>query len=176
MKAVFIDRDGTIGGGNDVTLPKEFKLFSFSKAAFKLLKENGYLLIAFTNQPDISDGKVSVYDFETELSSFGFDDVCICPHRPSDYCPCRKPSPYMIHRAAEKYQLNLAECFVIGDRWSDMLAGIQAGAKSVLVKTGAGMDSLGADCNKWDFTKASYLAENLLDAAQWIICHKTDSR
>lgn len=126
-------------------------------------------MIAFTNQPDISDGKISVHDFETELYSFGFDDICICPHRPSDHCPCRKPSPYMLLRAGEKYQLDLAECFVIGDRWSDILAGTQAGVKSILVRTGAGMDSLGVDSDKWDFTKASYLAENLLDAVQWII-------
>lgn len=36
MKAVFIDRDGTIGGGDEVTFPQDFKLFSFSREAIDL--------------------------------------------------------------------------------------------------------------------------------------------
>lgn len=169
MKAVFIDRDGTIGGGNEVTFPNEFQLFPFSGNAIHLLKENRYQLIAFTNQPDISEGKVDYKDFETELRFFGFDDVCICPHRPADHCSCRKPSSYMIHQMETKYHLNLSQCYVIGDRWSDMVAGINAGANVILVKTGAGNGGMGLRSDKWDPDKAAYIAENLLDGVQWIL-------
>jgi HAD superfamily hydrolase (TIGR01662 family) len=169
MKAVFIDRDGTIGGGDEVTLPDNFKLYPFSLFSFHMLKENGYMLIAFTNQPDISKGKIDLEDFEDELSSFGFDDICICPHPPSDHCECRKPSTYMIEQMAKKYCLDLSECIVIGDRWSDMLAGLNAGAKTILVKTGAGNEALSTFSDKWHSNKAAYIAEDLLDAAQWIV-------
>ena len=59
MKAIFIDRDGTIGGGDDVTFPQNFKLFPFSRYAINSLKNGGYKLFAFTNQPDISDKSAS---------------------------------------------------------------------------------------------------------------------
>lgn len=169
MKAVFIDRDGTLGGGEEVTFPKNFKLFPFSQDAINRLKNGKYKVFAFTNQPDISEGKVDYKDFETELSSFGFDDLCICPHRPSDHCSCRKPSAAMIYAMQMKYRLDLSECFVIGDRWSDMAAGLNAGAKVILVKTGAGNGEMGLYSSQWDSGRAAYIAENLLDAVQWIL-------
>ncbi len=169
LKAVFIDRDGTLGGGDEVTFPKDFELFSFSRLAMQQLKKSGYRLIAFTNQPDISRGLVKYEEFEQELLSFGFDDVCICPHRPEEHCKCRKPGIYLIEKMAEQYHLEVSKCYVIGDRWSDMLAGIRAGLQPILVKTGAGKDALEIDAGKWDTQKAVYLAENLLDAADWIV-------
>lgn len=169
MKAIFIDRDGTIGGGDEVIFPQNFKLFPFSRYAINLLKNGGYKLFAFTNQPDISEGKADYKDFEAELYSFGFDDLCICPHRPSDHCSCRKPGTSMIRQMEIKYHLNLSECFVIGDRWSDMAAGINAGMKVILVKTGAGNGKMGLYSNQWDPNQAAYIGEDLLDAAQWIL-------
>lgn len=169
MIAVFIDRDGTIGGGDKVTFPQDFKLFSFSREAINLLRNSGFKLFAFTNQPDISEGKADYKDFETELYSLGFDDLCICPHRPSDHCNCRKPGTAMINQMKTKYHLNLSECFVIGDRWSDMVAGINAGTKVILVKTGAGSGEMGLYSDQWDSRRAAYIAADLLDAAQWIL-------
>jgi histidinol-phosphate phosphatase family protein len=169
MRAIFIDRDGTIGGGDEVTFPQDFKLFPFSMDAINSLKKIGYRLFAFTNQPDISEGKADYKDFETELYSFGFDDVCICPHKPSDHCSCRKPGISMINKMEMKYHLNLSECFVIGDRWSDMVAGINAGTKVILVKTGAGCGKMGLYANQWNPNQAAYIAADLLDATQWIL-------
>lgn len=169
MKAVFIDRDGTLGGGDEVTFPQDFKLFPFSRNAINLLKNNQYKVFAFTNQPDISEEKANYKDFETELYSLGFDDLCICPHRPSDHCSCRKPSTSMINLMERKYHLDLSKCFVIGDRWSDMVAGINAGTKVILVKTGAGNGEMGLYSNQWNPDKASYIAKDLLDAVQWIL-------
>jgi histidinol-phosphate phosphatase family protein len=169
MKAIFIDRDGTIGGGDEVTFPQDFKLFSFSRYAIDILKNSGYKLFAFTNQPDISEGKAYYKDFETELYAFGFDDLCICPHRPSDHCICRKPNTSMIDEMKTKYHLNVSECFVIGDRWSDMVAGLNAGTKVILVKTGAGNGKMGLYSNQWNSNQAAYIATDLLDATQWIL-------
>jgi len=169
MKAVFIDRDGTIGGGDEVAFPNDFKLFPFSEDAIHLLRENGYKVLAFTNQPDISNGKVNYKDFEKELYAFGFDDICICPHKPSDHCKCRKPSTYMIDQMVKKYHLDPSKCFVVGDRWSDMVAGINAGTKVILVKTGAGNGKMGLYSNQWNPGEADHIAENLYNAVHWIL-------
>ena len=107
------------------------------------------------------------------MLSFGFDDVCICPHQPADHCKCRKPGTDMIERMVRKYCLNIPECSVIGDRWSDMLAGINAGLQSILVKTDAGNDALEIEADKWDQKQVSFIAENLLDASKWIVTQRS---
>lgn len=50
-----------------------------------------------------------------------------------------------------------------------MLAGDSAGAKTILVKTGAGMDSLGKDRDKWSNMEPGYIAEDILDAVGWLL-------
>lgn len=173
MKAVFIDRDGTIGGGDEVVLPNEFVPFDYFTAAKELLIHNGFKMIAFTNQPDISRGKCVQEDFEKELYNLGFDDVCICPHQSYENCICRKPKHFMITTMIEKYNLVKKECYVIGDRWSDMLAGINAGINVILVLTGAGKEAIDEFKDEWDINKASYITKDLLDAAEWIDQHVT---
>ena len=172
VQAVFIDRDGTIGGNDDVTLPDHFVLYPFSNEAFDLLKQNKVKLFAFTNQPDISRGLCSDQQFITELTGFGFDDVYLCPQQPDEKCKCRKPSKYLLEKAVKEHNLSLSDCAVIGDRWSDMLAGITAGTKTILVRTGAGQDALNKDQDKWNRDDADYIAENLLDAVNWILNKK----
>ncbi len=173
MRAVFIDRDGTMGGDTEATYPQNFVLYDNVLDSIELLKASGFKVIAFTNQPDIAMGKVSQKEFEDELFGFKFDDVCVCPHLPSDLCKCRKPGTYMLETMITKYGLNRTECYVIGDRWSDMLAGINAKMKIVLVKTGCGNDSLIKHSDKWDVRKASYIATNLSEAVKWIISKTT---
>ena len=75
----------------------------------------------------------------------------------------------MISQMKTKYHLNLSECFVIGDRWSDMVAGINAGTKVIFVKTGAGNGKMGLYSNQWNPKRAEYIATDLLDATQWIL-------
>ncbi|GIN86379.1 hypothetical protein J6TS2_27650 [Heyndrickxia sporothermodurans] len=56
IQAVFIDRDGTIGGGNEVVYPGEFELFPFALEAIKKLKHLNIKVFTFTNQPGIGKG------------------------------------------------------------------------------------------------------------------------
>ncbi|WP_204902531.1 hypothetical protein [Clostridium estertheticum] len=67
IEAVFIDRDGTIGGDCSITYPGEFKLYPFTDQAIKLLKSLNIKVFAFTNQPGISRGESTTYEFEKEL-------------------------------------------------------------------------------------------------------------
>lgn len=168
IQAVFIDRDGTIGGTDEVIYPGEFELFNFSKEAIKILKKRKIKKFSFTNQPGISRGESCIEDFTNELNSFGFDDIYICPHELIEECKCRKPGIELLQRAAIEHNLILQNCVVIGDRWSDMLAAAKVGAIKILVLTGAGKDAIGKHRDKWSKYEPDYVAENLLEAVMWL--------
>jgi D-glycero-D-manno-heptose 1,7-bisphosphate phosphatase len=83
---------------------------------------------------------------ETDLGKHGayIDDLFYCPHHPDkgfegerpEYkidCDCRKPKPGMILQAAEKYNIGLAQSYMVGDDKRDVQAGINAGCKSVFL-------------------------------------------
>ncbi len=169
VQAVFIDRDGTIGGTEDVVYPGEFELFPFAKEAINILKERGVKIFSFTNQPGVSRGEASIEAFVKELSTFGFDEVFICPHGENEKCNCRKPRTGLLERAAIKNNLNLHQCVVIGDRWSDMLSAATVGSIKILVLTGAGNDDVLKYRGKWNEYKPDYIAENILEAVNWLI-------
>lgn len=170
FEAVFIDRDGTIGGTGHFIHPHDFKPYSFSQEAINLLKESGIPIFALTNQHRISRGQATIGDFQDEFQNFGFNDAFICPHRPEDMCGCHKPKPGMLLEAAKKHKLDLAKCAVIGDVGAtDMLAAHEVGATKILVKTGWGLDSLGSYRHPWAHVEPDYIAENLLEAVYWIL-------
>lgn len=170
LEAVFIDRDGTIGGTGHFIHPNEFKLFNHAQDAINLLKESGIKVFAFTNQYRISRGEATIEEFENQFNSFGFNQSYICPHEQE--CECRKPKPGMLLEAAYEHNLDLTRCVVIGDVGStDMLAAHAVGAIKILVKTGWGKDSLTKFRDKWIETEPDYIAEDILDAVNWIISH-----
>lgn len=173
IDAVFLDRDGTIGGDDTVHYPGTFKLFPHSQELISKLKKDGIKVFSFTNQPGISEGKAISQDFIEELTKFGFDDTFICPHSHSERCSCRKPNTGMLINGAEKYKLNLANCVVIGDRWSDMLAASKANCLKILVKTGAGHSTLNDHYGKIKDIKIEYIAEDISDAIEWLYCQFT---
>ncbi len=168
IEAVFIDRDGTIGGDDTIHYPGKFECFPFTHSCIEQIKENNIKIFAFTNQPGISRGMATEQDFIDELKGFGFDNVLICPHSPEDGCKCRKPGIGMLLKAASKHLLNLENCIVIGDRWSDMAAAKQANCLKILVKTGSGHATLLKHQKKIKRMTIEYIAEDLKDAVQWI--------
>ncbi|MDW0118633.1 HAD-IIIA family hydrolase [Sporosarcina thermotolerans] len=174
IQAVFLDRDGTIGGSDRVIYPKEFTLFPGVADSIKQLKKAGILIYSFTNQPGISKGEVSFISFEEELTVFGFDKIYLCPHRSTDGCTCRKPSPEMLLTAAKENNLNLQQCVVIGDRWTDLMAADEVGCKKILVKTGSGMDAYNKYINgeffgRWKDVTPDFIAEDVNEAVNWLL-------
>lgn len=174
FQAIFIDRDGTIGGNDEVTCPCEFEPFPFVRKSLKLLKQNNILILSFTNQPVISRGEAKISDFEDELLSFGFDKIYLCPHLHGEGCNCRKPLPGMLIQAASEYNLDLSRCAVIGDRWTDLVAANEVGAVKILVRTGAGEKELKKFDNneffgKWAEVQPNYVAKDLKDAIKWLL-------
>lgn len=174
FQAIFIDRDGTIGGVDEVIYPCNFELFPFVRKSLSLLKQNKKLIFSFTNQPGISRGEAEVSDFEKELFSFGFDKVYLCPHQHGEGCSCRKPLPGMLIKAASEYDLDLSRFVVIGDRWTDLVAANEVGAVKILVRTGAGEKEIIKFNNneffgKWAEVYPDYIAKDLGEAINWLL-------
>jgi histidinol-phosphate phosphatase family protein len=174
LQAVFIDRDGTIGGSDRVIYPGEFELFPDVAESIQRLKKAGVLICSFTNQPGISKGEALLGSFEKELTNFGFDKIYICPHQNEEGCDCRKPSHGMLKKAAKENNLELKRCVVIGDRWTDLLAAEKVGCKKILVKTGCGKEMYDKYINKeffgqWGEVKPDYVAQDLNVAVKWLM-------
>ncbi|OBV29997.1 D,D-heptose 1,7-bisphosphate phosphatase [Helicobacter sp. CLO-3] len=136
-KAVFFDRDGVINRDFGYVYRQED--FVFNEGIFDLLKfckEKGFLLFVVTNQSGIARGFYTTQDFKTlsaymqnELKrklGFGFDSIYFCPHDPKEDCTCRKPKTGMIEQAKKDYDIKLGDCFIIGDKISDIQAGQKA--------------------------------------------------
>jgi len=162
QKAIFLDRDGTINEYvGFLRKSEEFKLIDGVSAAIAKINASGYLAIVVTNQPVIARGEVTYEGLaeihnkmETLLGYDGayLDRIYFCPHHPhKGYdgeipelkidCDCRKPKAGMLLHAAEEFNIDLSESYMIGDSENDVLAGKRAGCKTVLI----GEDNVDAD-------------------------------
>jgi D-glycero-D-manno-heptose 1,7-bisphosphate phosphatase len=144
--AVFLERDGIL---NLVTLrgqqqipPRSLEQLTLNEAALEPLlelKAAGFLLIATTNQPGVSQGIISRRELDLMhlrlQRYFQLDDILLCPHDAGDHCPCRKPRPGLLQEAAFKWQLDLDRCFVISDKWLDAQAAHVTGCTSLLIQS-----------------------------------------
>jgi D-glycero-D-manno-heptose 1,7-bisphosphate phosphatase len=108
--------------------------------ALARLKELGFLLLVVTNQPDVARGTQTMEAIEEMHAllrrALPLDDFLVCPHDDRDRCACRKPAPGLLLRAAEEYRIDLANSFLIGDRWRDVDAGHAAGCRTVWLDFG----------------------------------------
>ncbi len=175
MKAVFLDRDGTVNieyGEGKIDSPERAVLLPHTMEALKELAQLDYGVFFVTNQLGIALGK---YDEERfwEVNSFILQTIApsgvditktyMCPHNLEDNCECHKPKPGMILQAAKEYDIDLSQSYTIGDRMTDIGAGLTAGTKTILVQTGD-PPVLASD-------EATYVATDLLDAIRWIASH-----
>jgi D-glycero-D-manno-heptose 1,7-bisphosphate phosphatase len=175
-RAVFLDRDGTIM--EDASCVGNFEriaLIPSAATALKRLQDAGYKLFVVTNQSGVGRGyftREAVESIHAHLDEyFGkvgvrFDGYFVCPHHPEDNCDCRKPKPKFLLEAAHDHGLNLSRCFMIGDRPTDIQAGVNAGTKTILVLTGAGRETPAGQQIKPDF-----VAEDIGEAVTWILKH-----
>jgi D-glycero-D-manno-heptose 1,7-bisphosphate phosphatase len=144
---VFLDRDGVINRSEvrdgKAYAPRrlaEFRLLPGVPAAVRALKQAGYLVIVATNQPDIGNGKVdpAVVDamHERLRRLLPVDAIAMCAHRQDENCPCRKPRAGLLTDAAARFHIDMTASFMVGDRWSDVVAGRTAGCYTVFVNRG----------------------------------------
>lgn len=170
IQAVFLDRDGTMGGTGHFLHPRDFTLYPTSGQAIQLLKDAGLKVFAFTNQHRIAHGWATEEEFRQQFAQFGLHDSYICPHRSDEGCGCHKPATGLLERAAREYHLDLSHCAVVGDVGAtDMKAAAAIGALKVLVRTGWGESSLTEYRHAWSEVAPDYIAQDLLEAAHWLL-------
>jgi D-glycero-D-manno-heptose 1,7-bisphosphate phosphatase len=144
---VFLDRDGVInraytrkGKPYPPASVAELEILPEVADALKALREAGFLNIVVTNQPDIATGVQSreVIDAMHALlrERLPIDAIKACFHVESDDCGCRKPKPGMLIDAAREHDIDLAQSYLVGDRWRDVSAGIAAGCYTFFIDYG----------------------------------------
>jgi len=169
--AIFLDRDGTlIEEVNYLSRVEDLRLFPFSAAAVRSLKDLGFLVIVVTNQSGIGRG---VYDeaamhaihrqIQAELGD-AIDAFYFCPHLPCDGCECRKPGLGMIKAALTDFEIDLENSWMIGDKKIDVETGKAASMRTALVLTGYGQQHQATLQEKPDLFSA-----DLGDAAKGIV-------
>ncbi|MBQ8295696.1 MAG: HAD-IIIA family hydrolase [Clostridia bacterium] len=138
VTCIFFDRDGTLGELTDKRFPQTFRPFADIAEVFRQIHQKGYIIGILTNQSSISRGTAGDYDYAAEFASYGADLWEICPHDDRDHCNCRKPKSGLLLAAAQKLNIPLKRCLVIGDRLSDVQCAKNVGAQAALVMTGYG--------------------------------------
>jgi len=177
-RAVFLDRDGVINravvrGGRPYPPvdADETEVLPDVPAALQRLKDEGYLLVVVTNQPDVARGtqsRASVEAIHARLASqLPIDEFCCCFHDDGDDCACRKPKPGLLVDAARRHGVDLGASVMIGDRWRDVEAGRRAGCTTVFVDRGyAEPPPDGPDA----------VVASLAEAARWILTSHPHAR
>ncbi len=143
-RAVFLDRDGVINRAivrDGVPYPpralEEVEILPGVKESLQELHNAGYLLVVVTNQPDVARGSLKKNDVEL-INNFiksvlPIDLFKTCYHDTKDGCSCRKPLPGLILSVASECNIDLANSFMIGDRWRDIEAGASAGCRTFFI-------------------------------------------
>jgi len=141
-KAAFLDRDGVLN--IDTGYPHkltELEIIPGVPAALKLLSEAGFQLFIVSNQSGVGKGmfdETDVVAFNNRLlyllgtQNIHFRGVSYCTHVAAEGCLCRKPEPKMILDFVEKFSLDSNESMLIGDKDSDVTAGVRAGLNTNL--------------------------------------------
>jgi len=174
VKAVFLDRDGTININKPEYLYKkeDFKFTSHAISALQKLSKTDYKIIILTNQSGIGRGYFKEKDlrilhqwFLKELSKKKviIDRIYYCPHHPKDNCSCRKPKIGMLQQAVNDFGISLEKSWLIGDNTSDIMMARSANIRSI---------KLGKKMPKKMKLEPNYYTENLKEAADIIISHR----
>jgi D-glycero-D-manno-heptose 1,7-bisphosphate phosphatase len=171
-KALLLDRDGVIN--KEINYLYKIADVEFIDGIFEacnFFQKKGYLIIVTTNQAGIARGIFTEDDFNklnnwmlTEFQCRGVEiaKTYYCPYHPTEGIGQyrkdsydRKPNPGMIFKAREDFDLNLRDSILVGDKESDVAAGINAGVgTNVLVKSGHAIGSV---------TKANLIIDSVKD-------------
>lgn len=170
--AVFLDRDGVLtvpifrdGRSYAAQTMEDYALYEAAAPAVAALRNAGFLTVVVTNQPDVGAGAIAAETLDamhSELASrTGVDVIMACTHTKSDDCACRKPKAGMLLRAAAAHNIDLAASFMVGDRKSDIQAGVAAGCRTVFLDLGYTAEEKPTNMDK--------TCSDISQAVEWII-------
>lgn len=179
---VFLDRDGTINYDTGYLKdPDSVKLYPGVAEGIKRLKDQyNFKIVVISNQAGIAYGilthddvnainnKINSLLLETGTS---IDHFYYCPFHPDfnsdEDSKCRKPSPYMIVKASIDLNIDLSKSYMIGDKNIDILCGINAGVKSILINYRGENTEINVLHNLGK--KPNFVAANFIEACDFIV-------
>lgn len=186
-RCVFLDRDGVLVEDRGLmTQPEDFRILPGAPEALRMLQAAGFGLVVVSNQAVVARGLLSETEMLALQDHIGrlfqaagaprLDRFYACPHHPAatlpayrQDCPCRKPRPGMLLRAAQELGLDLARSFMVGDRPTDLQAGNRAGCRSIWIQSGRHRDRPIETNEDLDPQPAvAFVCGSLLEAATWI--------
>jgi D-glycero-D-manno-heptose 1,7-bisphosphate phosphatase len=186
-RAVFLDRDGTlIEHVHYLTDPALVRLLPGVAEALNRLQRAGFARVIVTNQSAVGRGMLSEERLEQihvelnrQLAAQGatLDAIYYCPDAPAGDDQTvvensnRKPGAGMLFRAAADLKLDLSASWMVGDLMSDVLAGLNAGCRTILVLSGK---TSAADAET--FAEPTLIAPDLSAALDWILEAKEEKR
>lgn len=152
MPLIILDRDGVLNEDSDdyVKSVDEWLPLPGSAEAVGKLCQAGFQVAVATNQSGLARGYFTQSDLDamhdkmTRLAADHhghFAHIAFCPHGPDDDCDCRKPLPGLIYQIEKALGVSAAGAWMIGDSIRDLEAGVAAGCKVALVRTGKGAKS-----------------------------------
>jgi D-glycero-D-manno-heptose 1,7-bisphosphate phosphatase len=170
---VVLDRDGTIiVERHYLSDPRQIEFLPGAVRGLRQMQAMSLGLVVVTNQSAVGRGLFDEAQLGSihrrfrellETEGIHLEGIYFCPHTPEDDCPCRKPKPELIERAARELDFDLRASFVIGDKPADIEMGKQVRATTFLVRTGYGADFV-SDSG----VSPDYLVDDLWEAAHTI--------
>jgi D-glycero-D-manno-heptose 1,7-bisphosphate phosphatase len=139
-KCVFLDRDGVINVDHvDYTYRLDhFFIIDGVVEGLKKLKEAGYLLVIITNQSGISKGiytyadVVRCHHYFQEQCDYLIDGFYYSPyHEKFTNSLSRKPGSLMFEKAIARFNIDISQSWMIGDKERDLIPARKLGLKCV---------------------------------------------
>jgi D-glycero-D-manno-heptose 1,7-bisphosphate phosphatase len=176
-RAVFLDRDGTlIAEKNYLHKVEDVAILPGAAPALKRLQDAGFKLYIVSNQAGVGRGYFTMAEVERvnahlarEFARQGvrFEKIYVAPEAPDAPSRGRKPSPEFLFAARDQFGLDLGRSYMIGDKWTDLECGWNAGVKkSILVRTGYGATVEREVAGHLDI---ALVVDDLVAAAEWIL-------
>lgn len=148
-RGLFLDRDGVLDelvfydASGEWEAPRrveDLRMIPGAAEALRRFADAGWLLFIVTNQPNVAKGKARLEDVEAVndavVRELGVPvaESFICVHQAEDRCACRKPSPFFLQQARDRFDLDLSASWMVGDQDSDLLCGRAAGCMVALIE------------------------------------------
>jgi D-glycero-D-manno-heptose 1,7-bisphosphate phosphatase len=176
-RAVFLDRDGTLIEEREyLSRPADVAPFPHAAGALRSLQAAGFKLFIVSNQSGVGRGFFTLDDVArvnarmTRLfAGYGvrFEKIYVAPETPEQPSRGRKPSPQFLFDARDEFGLDLSASYVIGDKWSDLECGWNAGVKKcMLVRTGYGQKVALENAARLE---PAVVVNDLAAATKWIL-------
>jgi len=171
-RAVFLDLNGTLVLPLKQETLNKMYIIPGANLAIQRLLAVGFVCPVVTIQARIEKGLFNEKDFHDWFKEFfgkhrvDVKGPYVCPHRFSNPCECKKPSPLLYERAAKDLNLNLSRSYVIGDSLEDIQAAIAFGGTGCLVRTGWAADSRIVEAAR---STAHFIGPSIAEAVDWII-------